>query len=137
MMTWLVQHAAGCISKYQVGEDGKTGYERLKGKPFSRPAVEFGEKVHFKNSAQGQKERKLDMQWHDGHFLGFHWCTSEAIVRAKDGIHRAGTIRRVGAHRRWGATGLDAIRGVPWKWDPEADDVDKLVVRHETDKSRT
>ena len=133
VMTWLVQHAADCISKYQVGEDGKTGYERLKGKPFSRPSVEFGEKVHFKKSAKGQKEHKLDMKWNEGHFLGFHWRTSEAIVGTKEGIRRAGTIRRVGAHRRWDATGLDSIRGVPWKWDPEADDVvDKLLVRHLT-----
>ena len=43
VMTWLVQHAADCISKYQVGEDGKTGYERSKGEPCSRSAVEFGE----------------------------------------------------------------------------------------------
>ena len=26
LMTWLVQHAADCLSKYQVGEDGKTAY---------------------------------------------------------------------------------------------------------------
>ena len=42
VMTWLVQHAAEGISKCQVGEDGKTEYERLTGKPFSRPAVELG-----------------------------------------------------------------------------------------------
>ena len=133
VMTWLVQHAADCSSKYQVREDGKTGYERLKGKSFSRPSVEFGEKVRFKKSAKGQKEHKLEMKWNVGHFLGFHWRTSEAIVGTKEGIRRAGTIRRVGAHRRWDATGLDSIRGVSWKWDPEADDVvDKLLVRHLT-----
>ena len=42
---------------------------------------------------------------------------------------RAGTIRRVGAHRRWDADGLDSVRGVPWQWDPDADEVsDKLLV---------
>ena len=100
VMTWLVQHAADCILKYQVGEDGKTDHERLKGKLFSRPAVEFGEKVHFKKGAKGQKEHKLDMKWNEGHFLCFHWRTSDASVGTKDGIHRAGTIRRVGAHQR-------------------------------------
>ena len=60
MLTWLIQHAADCLSKYQVGEDGKTAYERLKGKKFSRPAVEFGEKVHYKKSNKGQKDNKLD-----------------------------------------------------------------------------
>ena len=48
----------------------------------------------------------------------------------KDGVIRAGTLRRVGAHRRWNAEGLDVVRGVPWKWDPDAQEVhDKLLVR--------
>ena len=43
---------------------------------------------------------------------------------------RAGTLRRVGARRRWDAEGLDAVRRVPWKWDPDAEKVhDKLLVR--------
>ena len=36
---------------------------------------------------------------------GLHRRTSEAIVGTKDGVYRAGTIRSVGAHRRWDATG--------------------------------
>ena len=31
---WLVERAADLLSKYQVGDDGKTGYERWKGKPY-------------------------------------------------------------------------------------------------------
>ena len=62
--------------------------------------------------------------------MGFYWRTSEAIVDTKDGVVRAGTIRRVGAHRRWDAEGPDAVRGVPWKWDPDAEEVtDRLLVR--------
>ena len=71
-MTWFVQRATGCISKYQVGEDGKTSYEQLKGKPISRPAVEFGEKIHFKHSAKCQKEHKLDAKQNERHFLVFY-----------------------------------------------------------------
>ena len=130
VMTWLIQHSADCISKYHMGEDGKTAYERLKGKRFSRPAVEFGEKIHYKRSVKGQKAHKLDGKWSEGFFLGFYWKTSEAIVGTSDGIKRAGTIRRVGAHRRWDGDGLDGVRGVPWKWDPDAEEVpDKLLVR--------
>ena len=29
--SWLVEHAADLLSRYQVGDDGRTGYERLKG----------------------------------------------------------------------------------------------------------
>ena len=113
MLTWLVQHAADCLSKYQVGEDGKTAYERLKGKKFSRAVVEFGEKIHYKKNSKGHKDNKLDVKWGEGYFLGFYWKTSEALVGTPAGVKRAGTIRRVGAHRRWDADGLDKIRGVP------------------------
>ena len=137
VMTWLVQHAADCISKYQVNEDGKTAYERLKGKRFNRVAVEFGEKIHYKRSGKGHKEHKIEGKWNEGYFLGFHWRTSEAIVGTKEGAIRAGTIRRVGGHRRWDAEGLEAVRGVPWKWDPDAEDVpDKLLVRMLTDDEK-
>ena len=130
MLTWLVQHAADCLSKYQVGEDGKTAYERLKGKKFSRPLVEFGEKVHYKKNTKGHKDNKLDIKWGEGYFLGFYWKTSEALIGTPEGVKRAGTIRRVGAHRRWDAEGLDQVRGVPWQWNPDVDEVpDKLMVR--------
>ena len=129
-MTWFVQHAADCLSKYQVGEDGKTAYERLTGKRFSRAAVEFGEKIHFKKSTKGNKENKLDGKRNEGYFLGFHWRTGEAVVGTRQGAVRAGTIRRVGAHRRWDVEGLDSVSGVPWQRDPDAGEVpDKLFVR--------
>ena len=112
------------------GRRWKTAYERLKGKKFSRAVVEFGEKVHFRKNNKGQKDNKLDGKWGEGYFLGFYWKTSEALVGTPEGVKRAGTIRRVGTHRRWDAEGLDKIRGVPWKWDLEADQVaDRLMVR--------
>ena len=72
MLTWLFQHAAHCLSKYQVGEDGKTAYERPKGKKFSRAVVEFGEKVHYKKNHKGQKDSKLDGKWGEG----FSWVST-------------------------------------------------------------
>ena len=137
VITWLVQHAADCLSKYQVGEDGKTAYERLKGKAFSRPSVEFGEKVHYKTSTKGPCEHKLDAGWGEGYFLGCYWRTSEAIVGTSEGVVKASTIRRVGAHRRWDADRLAAVRGVPWQWDPDSDkEAEKLLVRNLTDSEK-
>ena len=122
VITWLVQHAADCISKYWVSEDGKSAHERLKEKPFSRYTVEFDEKVLYKRSNKGQKEHKIESKWSEGYFAGFYWRASEAIVGTNEGVTRAGTSRRVGAHRRWDAEVLDAVRGVPWKWDPVAEE---------------
>lgn len=39
---WLVQNAAVLLNRWQVGQDGKTAYERLKDKPANLPGMEFG-----------------------------------------------------------------------------------------------
>ena len=77
-----------------------------------------------------KKEHKIESKWSEGYLLGFCRRTSEAIAGTKDGVIRAGTLRRVGAHRRWDAEVLDAVRGVRWTRDPDAEEVhDKLLVR--------
>mgnify|MGYP000178902320 CR=1 FL=1 len=40
---WLVRHATLAMSRYRVGTDGKTAYERLKMRKFNRTVCEFGE----------------------------------------------------------------------------------------------
>ena len=116
---WLVEHAADLLSKYQVGDDGRTGYERWKGKPFHGEEIEFGEKVHYRENLKARaKQNKLEIRWGEGFYLGRWWRTGEAVVGTIGGTFRAGTIRRVGAHRRWDREGLEKIRGLPWQWDP-------------------
>ena len=105
--TWLVEHSADVLNKFQKGDDGRTAYHRLKGKPFNQSVVEFGEKVHYRIAQKGRlKENKLEVRWDEGHYLGMHWRTGEAVVDTPGGVVRAGTIRRVGAHRRWDAESL-------------------------------
>ena len=36
VMAWLVEHAADLISRFQVGDDGRTAYEMMKGRSASR-----------------------------------------------------------------------------------------------------
>ena len=43
----LVEHAADLLSKYQVGDDGRTSYERLKGKKCQHETVVSEEMIHF------------------------------------------------------------------------------------------
>ena len=122
VIAWLVEYAADLLSKFLVGDDGKTAYERLKGKPFQKELAEFGERVHYKLQRCKGKEAKMEAKWGEGHFLGFWWRTGEAIIGTGDGIVKAATIRRVGAHRRWDAQSLHAVQGVPWKRDPKQED---------------
>ena len=41
VMTWLVPHAADLLTKYIVGKDGRTGYERIRGKKYIGEMLEF------------------------------------------------------------------------------------------------
>ena len=47
VLTWLVEYVGDVITKYMVGMDGKTGYERLYGRPVREEALEFGETLHY------------------------------------------------------------------------------------------
>ena len=43
------------------------------------------------------------------------WRTGEAVVGTRAGILRAGTVRRVEAHRWWDLDGLEHVLGIPWQ----------------------
>ena len=41
MWGWIVEHAAELLTSFEVGKDGRTAYERLRGKRSKREIVEF------------------------------------------------------------------------------------------------
>ena len=43
--SWMVEHAADLLTKYVVGGDGRTPYERLKGRAYRGELYEFGQPV--------------------------------------------------------------------------------------------
>ena len=47
VVPWMIREAAEYVNRFQVGEDGKTRYERLKGKKFRREIAEFGECIYY------------------------------------------------------------------------------------------
>ena len=64
-LPWLIRHAAGVMSRLMVGDDGKTGYERLKGKRFRGEWVEFGECIWYLRP-RSLGRYKLDSRWESG-----------------------------------------------------------------------
>ena len=68
VMYWLVEYASVLLSKYSVGNDGCTAYQKLHGKRAHEKLVEFGEKVlYFIPKA---KRAKLDKIFGLGVYLG-------------------------------------------------------------------
>ena len=50
---WLVEFTAWLLTRAEVGHDGRTTYERIKGKSAKLPWIEFGEGVLWKRKREG------------------------------------------------------------------------------------
>ena len=48
IIQWIIRWAAMALSRYKVGADGKTAYERRKGRKCKLEAVPIGEKIWYK-----------------------------------------------------------------------------------------
>ena len=48
LFAWLVEFCADLYNRFQIGSDGKTAHQRLKGKHSSQVMVEFGTAVMFR-----------------------------------------------------------------------------------------
>ena len=66
------------------------------------------------------------MKWDEGIYLGSDWRTGEAVIGIEDGARKAGTVKRVGAHRRWDGERLASVQGLPWKLKPAGDDKKRM-----------
>ena len=86
ILSWLVEFAAVLVNRYEVGHDGKTPSERLRGKKSRLFGLEFGELLHFRRGRG--KQAKLDVNWEDGDLLGDRTLSGETIVGTLKGAMR-------------------------------------------------
>lgn len=110
---WLVRHSAWQLTRFLVKADGKTPYERLKGREYKGEVVEPFETVHYK-LAQDAKG-KLDAQSAIGIWVGKSLQSDEHYVGTADGIRRCRSAWRRPEGRRWELKRFEALKGVPWQ----------------------
>eukprot|EP00972_Heterocapsa_arctica_P008603 1257209-Heterocapsa_arctica.AAC.1 len=48
VLAWLPRHAANCMIRFRIGQDGETPERRRAGRKWKRPMVTFGETVFFR-----------------------------------------------------------------------------------------
>jgi hypothetical protein len=70
LMPWIVEYAGHLLNRFEVSQDGKTAYERLKGKSARTLGIEFGESVLWKRRPVGGALAKATCPREDGIFLG-------------------------------------------------------------------
>ena len=114
VMSWLVRWAAELLSKYVVGEDGKTFYERIRQEDCVTPLVPFGEMVMYLqlktvHRNKGTPAKRL------GIWLGNSERTEDVLIGTKHGVVKCRTVSRLSEAERWSKNGILDMRGTLWQ----------------------
>ena len=105
IVPWLVEYAAGLLNRGPAGQDGKTSYERLKGKPANLPGLQFGERLLWRtNVASRDVRNRMDTPTSKGIYLGQRTVSGEYMVGSAEGVFRPRTVYRVPTEERWRRT---------------------------------
>ena len=88
IVPWLVKHCSFALNRFLIGHDGKSAYERVRGRPFKSEIIELGETVYYKKPKNtiGPGLNKWDSRWGIGVFLGVRTVSGELFVGTSDGV---------------------------------------------------
>ena len=125
VLTWLVEFAAVLINRYEVGHDGKTAHERIRGKVSKMLGFEFGEKMWFRRQPVGQRLAKLESLWETGVFIGYRAQSGEYMCGTAEGAFKTRTVKRVPVEDRWHSDNENMVLHTPWS--PTGDDGDEVL----------
>ena len=125
VITWMCEFVGYMMNRMEVAADGKTPYERVKGKKGEVLGLEFGERVMWKHHP-GKTMEKLNARWGNGLFLGVRSRSNELIVVDEESkeLKYVRTVKRVPEEQRWNPDNLEWVTMVPWNkggGDKEAD----------------
>ena len=96
LIAWMVRRVANLICWYAKGNDGRTAYQRVKGRDFRTRLMQFGEFCRFKNRAQELIARASGgTRFHSGVFVGIDQRTGQYMIYSDDSINLARTVVRV------------------------------------------
>ena len=115
----MVRHVGWLINHYAVRADGKTGYERLRGRPYSGKVLMFGECVWYR-PPETAHNNELEERWHTALWLGKTNRSDEHLVFYNDEVKTARSVRRKEATKRWNRRLLEAMSASPWLPRPRA-----------------
>ena len=100
IVTFIPEYAAYLMNRIEIGRDGKTNYERVKGKKPTVLGVEFGEKLLYKVKIANRME-KINARWEFGIFVGVRTKSNELWVANQDKIINVRAVKRIPIEERW------------------------------------
>ena len=114
IISWLVEFIGDVVTKYFVGVDGKTSYERLFGKTCREEHLEFGEVVLWRKPRGPDYNVVADARWESGVWVGRRWGTPHHLVSFGNRVLECRAIQRVPKPDRWKRELVDAVRATRW-----------------------
>ena len=116
VMSWMTQHAAWILTTRARSSDGKTAYEYLRGEPFSKRMVGFGEVCLAKlDKAALAKDDvpKFAARWTRAVWLGYERDTHEYVFFTQGQILKTRALQRVPTGSRWNPQALQEVTATP------------------------
>ena len=142
LVSWAVRHGAWLYARFQVHSVGKTSYFSLKQQDYHGELFMFGETVF------GQWEPRLKPKalptWDVGIWVGRSTATNQHSVLTEQGLMRTRSVRQKQSGENFDVTVLQAVKGLPWNSEAEADMMPDVFqregpepkVRHEGDYAK-
>ena len=114
IMAWMVRWAAELISKYSMGDDGKSPYERIRQERCVVPLVPFGEFVMYL-LLKTVRRYKGDPAKKYGVWLGVIERIEEIFIGTCRGVIKCRTVSRLPKGEQWDADVVANMVGTPWE----------------------
>ena len=115
LIAWMVRHVANLVCWCASGHDGRTAYQRAKGRDFRTRLMHFGEFGRFKNRAQESLANIASgSRFHSSVFVVVDSRTGQYMVCSDDAIKLARTVARVPELEKWDKDMLSSIKLTPF-----------------------
>ena len=116
LMVWLPRHAAFLLTRFRVGPDGKTAFERTFGRRWRIPLVRFGERIMYRPRAnRGGRRNDIAPRVSLGMYVGTGNRNSDVFVMTERGIMKGNSIHRRPEADQFVYEKFADLRGLPWR----------------------
>ena len=113
IVPWLVRHMGHLITICRVRGNGRTAYQKMKGRRTNAQLVPFGETVLFKVPKTQHVIGDFEDRWEQGVWVGFVMRSGEHLVSTAKGTFKVGTVMRRAPGKQWSSELVKAVSGTP------------------------
>ena len=111
LIAWMIRHSADIVTWCSKGHDGRTAYQRARGRDFKTRLLTFGEVCRFKN--RSHEPASSGQVWHEGVFVGIDQRTGQYMIFSENSVKLARIVVRVPKIEKFSKEALAEVRATP------------------------